>query len=507
MTDPGGSGGSTVNIPLLLEMIASGEPDRVGIGSSRGGMTYAELGRRATVAARALRESGVARVVFVGTNGPAFPVAVFASARAGIPLVSLNYRLSADTLRGLVAEQPDPLVIADFQGRQAIGASIDATAWLASTTPAESTPAVQPVDVDPEAIALLLYTSGTTAAPKAAVLRHRHLAAYVLGSVEFGSAAGDEAALVSVPAYHIAGVANLLSNVYAGRRIVYLDRFTPADWLATVREEGITHAMVVPTMLARIVRAVADGADPAVPTLRSISYGGAPMPAAVIERALETFPDVAFVNAYGLTETSSTIAVLGPDDHRTAVASADPRVRARLGSVGRILPTVEVRVCDDAGRPLPPGEVGELWVSGPQVSGEYLNAPSRSGDGWFRTRDRGRVDEAGYLFVEGRADDTIIRGGENIAPAEIEDVILRHPDIADAAVVGVADEEWGQRIAAVLVPVPGARVDLDGLRGWLRDRLRGSKTPDDLVLAAELPRTDTGKLLRRQVVADIAETR
>jgi acyl-CoA synthetase (AMP-forming)/AMP-acid ligase II len=422
-------------------------------------------------------------------------------------LVSLNYRLDASTLRALVAEQPDPLVITDYEGSEAISPNVRAAEWLASTTPADPAPVVEPAFVDPDEIALLLYTSGTTAAPKAAVLRHRHLASYVLGSVEFASANAADAALVSVPAYHIAGVANLLSNVYAGRRIVYLDRFTPAGWLATVRGEGITNAMVVPTMLARIVQAVAEGADPAVPTLRSISYGGAPMPTPVIERALEVFPDVAFVNAYGLTETSSTIAVLGPDDHRAALASADPRVRARLGSVGRILPTIEVRVVDDEGRPLPDGEVGELWVSGPQVSGEYLNAPNQAGDGWFRTRDRGHVDGAGYLFVEGRADDTIIRGGENIAPAEIEDVILRHPDVADAAVVGVADEEWGQRIAAVLVPVTGATLDLDGLRGWLRERLRGSKTPDELVVAAELPRTDTGKLLRRQVAVDIGEAR
>jgi acyl-CoA synthetase (AMP-forming)/AMP-acid ligase II len=488
-----------VNIPLLLEMIASGEPDRVGIGPAHGGMTYAELARRVAVAAHALRESGAARVVFVGTNGPAFPVAVFAAAQAGIPLVSLNYRLDAATLRGLVAQQPDPLVITDYAGGEALGRT--AADWLATTTPTGAVP--EPPAVDPDEIALLLYTSGTTAAPKAAVLRHRHLASYVLGTVEFASAAATDAALVSVPAYHIAGVANLLSNVYAGRRIVYLDRFTPEGWLDTVRSEGITNAMVVPTMLARITQAVDGGADPSVPTLRSISYGGAPMPAAVIERALAVFPDVGFVNAYGLTETSSTIAVLGPDDHRAALASTDPRERARLGSVGRILPTVAVRACDDAGHPLPPGEVGELWVSGPQVSGEYLNAPSQSSDGWFRTRDRGHVDEAGYLFVEGRADDTIIRGGENIAPAEIEDVILRHPDVADAAVVGVADDEWGQRIAAVLVPAAGATLDLDGLRGWLRQRLRGSKTPDELRVADELPRTDTGKLLRRQVAADI----
>jgi acyl-CoA synthetase (AMP-forming)/AMP-acid ligase II len=367
-----------------------------------------------------------------------------------------------------------------------------------------------PEPFDPEAIALLLYTSGTTAAPKAAVLRHRHLSAYVMGTVEFASADDDAASLVSVPPYHIAGVSNTVSNLYAGRRVVHLTTFTPEAWLDTVRAEGITHALVVPTMLARVVEHL-DGlgvTDAAVPTLRSLAYGGAPMPARIIERALALLPTTDFVNAYGLTETSSTVAVLGPDDHRVAAASDDPAVRARLGSAGTLVPGIEAEVRDGHGAPVPPGAVGELWLRGEQVSGEYLHRDAVvDPDGWFPTRDRAWLDPDGFLFVEGRADDTIIRGGENIAPAEVEEVLRAHPAIADAAVFGLPDEEWGQVIAAVVVVRAGHEVDGDGVRAFAREHLRSSKTPDVVEFRAELPVTETGKLLRRVLQAELAATR
>jgi acyl-CoA synthetase (AMP-forming)/AMP-acid ligase II len=228
------------------------------------------------------------------------------------------------------------------------------------------------------------------------------------------------------------------------------------------------------------------------------------MPAPVIERALEAFPDAQFVNAYGLTETSSTIALLTPEDHRLAQASDDERVRARLGSAGRPVPGIELQIRAEDGRVLRPGEAGELWIRGAQVSGEYRGLGSvLDAEGWFPTRDLASVDEDGYLFVEGRADDTIIRGGENIAPAEIEDALLSHPGIAQAAVVGPADEEWGQRIAAVVVLRPGWTLGEELVRDHVRTHLRGSRTPDLILFRQELPHTPTGKLLRGEVLQDV----
>jgi len=192
--------------------------------------------------------------------------------------------------------------------------------------------------------------------------------------------------------------------------------------------------------------------------------------------------------------------VLGPGDHRKSMASDDPAVRARLGSVGRPLPGVEFQIRSEDGEVLGPDEVGLVYVRGEQISGEYSGHSVLDDDGWFATRDRGRLDAGGYLFIEGRADDTIIRGGENIAPAEIEDVLLRHPGVADAVVVGLPDEEWGQRLAAVVVPLPGREVDAEAVREFVRGRLRSSKTPEHIACWPELPRTPTGKILRRDVV-------
>jgi acyl-CoA synthetase (AMP-forming)/AMP-acid ligase II len=370
---------------------------------------------------------------------------------------------------------------------------------LLDVPPDEAEPAAPPAVDSRDEVAVILYTSGTTAVPKAALLRHRHLLAYVFATQEFGMADPAEATLVALPPYHVAGLMNLLSNLYTGRRVVYDASFDAERWLATVRDERITHAMVVPTMLARITEALGGGKAEA-PALRSLAYGGARTPRHVIERALRQFPQTGFVNAYGLTETSSSIAVLGPEDHRAAIRSADESVRARLGSVGRPLPGIEVEIREESGTPAPAGTTGLVFVRGEQISGEYGGGDGRAQDGWFATRDLGRLDEEGYLFIEGRTDDTIIRGGENIAPAEIEDVLMQHPTVEEAAVIGLPDAEWGQRIVAVLV---GGDADPEEIRAYAKQRLRSSKTPDAVVVREQLPRTATGKLLRRTLVAEL----
>ena len=500
-----------MNISMLLDMAASGSPDRLALGPARSGTTYARLQRQARAGAAIIARAGASRLVFVAGNDELFPTTLFATALAGVPIVPLNYRLGRSQLAELLAEQPEgALVVCDPRYRAVAagsGAALRTTDqwWTEIDAAAESDGDAVPDLADPagDGVAVLLYTSGTSAAPKAAVLRHRHLTSYILGSVEFGSAAATDATLVTVPPYHIAGIANALSNVYAGRRIVYLDRFDPAEWLQLATAEGVTNAMLVPTMLARIVQYLdRDGsAAGPVPAVRTLAYGGARMPLPVIERALALFPETGFVNAYGLTETSSTIAVLSPEDHRGAVASEDPQVRARLASAGRPVPGLEVEIRDDSGAPVASGQAGELWVRGPQVSGEYAGGGSGTdADGWFATKDLARFDADGYLFVEGRLDDTIIRGGENISPADIEDVILRHPAVAECAVVGVPDEEWGQRLVAAVVPRSDDGVDVAELREWLAAQLRSSKTPDEVRVWTELPQTDTGKIVRRQVL-------
>jgi fatty-acyl-CoA synthase len=218
---------------------------------------------------------------------------------------------------------------------------------------------------------------------------------------------------------------------------------------------------------------------------------------------MHLLPDVDLTNAYGLTETSSTIAVLGPDDHRAA-RDGDPVATGRLSSAGRVLPTVEIEVRGGLGEALPAGETGEIWVRGEQVSGEYLGKDSGLDEGWFATRDAGHLDSAGYLFVHGRLDDVIVRGGENLSPGEIEGVLVEHPAVAAAAVVGIPDTEWGEAVVAAVVLQPGQAADEEELRDFVRERLRSTKTPQRIEVRGELPFNETGKLLRRVLRDELA---
>jgi fatty-acyl-CoA synthase len=309
-----------------------------------------------------------------------------------------------------------------------------------------------------------------------------------------------------VPAYHVAGVSTILSSIYSGRRIVYLAAFDAELWVRAASSERVSHAMVVPTMLTRILDAL-ESNQVQLPALRHLSYGGGRMPIEVIERALAMLPHVDFVNAYGLTETSSTVSVLGPDDHRLAISSDDASARRRLGSVGRPLPGIEVEIRDVDGGVLGPGERGEIYVRGEQVAGEYLGRSLLTADGWFPTNDAGFFDPDGFLFLEGRLDDVIVRGAENLSPGEIEDVLLAHASIAAACVVGVPDVEWGEAVAAVVTLRPGAEVDEDELRQWVRSHLRSTRTPELIEFRDELPYNEMGKLLRRTVREELTQVR
>jgi acyl-CoA synthetase (AMP-forming)/AMP-acid ligase II len=495
-----------VGIELLLDMAVGSYDDRLATGNRGNGLTYVDLDHTAAGGAALIRAAGAGSVAFLGGNGPVLPALMFAAARAAVPICPLNYRLSADQIAELIAQLDNPYVVVDSSHLDLVPGRdvLVADEWLAA---ARATEAVAGEPAADDTAAVILFTSGTTASPKAALLRHENLLSYVLQTVEFASAGDDDAILVSVPPYHVAGIGAALTNIYSGRRMVYLPDFSPERWLGLVRDEAITNAMVVPTMLARVVEHLA-GAPAGTPSLRALAYGGARMPAAVLEAALAAFPDVDFVNAYGLTETSSTIAVLGPEDHRVASASDDPNVRARLGSIGRFVPGIEAQIRDEGGQEVAPGEFGELWVRGPQVSGQYRGrGPAVDEDGWFPTRDRARVDPEGYVYLDGRIDDTIIRGGENIAPQEIEAVLADFPGVRDAAVVGVPDDEWGQRLVAVLVAEDGRGVDPQEVSSFVRKRLRGSRTPDDVVLRTELPYSATGKLLRRVLISELTGER
>jgi acyl-CoA synthetase (AMP-forming)/AMP-acid ligase II len=477
-----------MNVAMLLEMAADGLGDRVAIGGPNDGLTFTALREHAVTAAERVRGTNATTLALLEPNGPMVPVALFGSAWAGCSYAPMNYRLPGDAIEQLLARL-QPAVIATSDE------------WLGSSGTATARSEYPP---EPEHPAVLLFTSGTSAAPKAAVLGHDHLTSYVFTTAEFGSAGEDEVNLLAAPPFHVAGVVAVLTSTYTGRRVVPLPSFTPEAWIEIARHERVTHGFLVPTMLARIVDVMENDPDARVPSLRRLTYGGARMPTSVLERALTLFPEAGFVNAYGLTETSSTVCILGPEDHREAFESSDPAIRRRLESAGRPIPGIEVRI-DCAGEAAAPGQPGEILLRGEQVSGEYVASDSKHDEGgWLRTGDLGYVDDDGYLFVVGRADDMIIRGGENLSPTEIEDVLLQHPGVAAAAVVGLPDAEWGERVAAMIVwRSRAAAPAVDDLRAWARERLGSLKTPEVLVACDELPITATGKVVHRDVRATL----
>jgi acyl-CoA synthetase (AMP-forming)/AMP-acid ligase II len=491
-----------MNISLVLQMAAEAEPERIGLVCGGRRWSYRALLRAARAAAADISSSGCSYVALLDESSEAAAIALFGAALAGVPYVPLNYRLADPELASLLSRIAPAYIVGDAERIARLspdpGHRIRArSVFLADATKSD---ALSSADEPPEGIAVQLFTSGTTAAPKAALLRHANLLSYILGTVEFGAASEEEAALVSVPPYHVAGIAALLSSVYAMRRIVLLPAFDPGDWLQLAAAERATHAFLVPTMLGRVIARLDAGVSADLSAMRAVSYGGGRMPTELIERALELFPETDFTNAYGLTETSSTIALLGPEEHRVARASADPQARARLGSVGRPLPTVQVEIRDEEGRPLPAGERGEIYVRGDQVSGEYRERSALDAAGWFPTRDAGWLDAQGYLFLAGRADDVIVRGGENISPGEIEDVLLAHPAIVDAAAVAVPSTEWGEAVGIAIVVRPGfAAPGEQQLRELVRNRLRSSRVPERIAVVEALPYNEMGKLLRREV--------
>jgi acyl-CoA synthetase (AMP-forming)/AMP-acid ligase II len=282
-------------------------------------------------------------------------------------------------------------------------------------------------------------------------------------------------------------------------------QFEVKEWMKAVQDEKATRAMLVPTMLKRIVD------DPEfnnynLTSLKIVTYGAAPMPLPVIKKAIELMPWVSYINAFGQTETASTITFLGPEDHVLSGSEEeiDQKLKRLTGSIGKPLADVEVKIVDEADNTLGINEVGEILVKGPRVMSGYWKDEQKTAqvitkDGWLRTSDRGYMDEEGYIFLAGRSDDIIIRGGENISPAEVESVLDLHPDIEEAVIIGIPDPEWGQEPRAIVVLKKGAQVTEQDIIDFCRPKLAGFKRPRSVVFVDALPRSAVGKVLRNEL--------
>ena len=469
-------------------MAAESMGDREAVKLNNDSITFSELNHMSKCVASLVKNKE--KIGFLSENNLLMPAALFGAAIAGVEFVPLNYRLSKEQLN-MQLKRISPAILFTDQDIKVEGIKTIGINSLTFDNEAELNS-----HIDDEAVAVELFTSGTTGEPKSAVLKHKNLMAYILGTVEFMSADPEESVLLSVPPYHIAGIAAVLSSSYSGRKIVQLPNFSAEIWIRLVIEEKITNAFLVPTMLKRIVEKSNDSLT--LPSLKNVAYGGGKMPRSVIERAMQLLPHVNFTNAYGLTETSATICMLGPEDHRSAFNSSDALIKRRLSSVGRPIPSIELIIKNDKGNICSPEELGNVWVRGEQVSGEYKGIGSKlDSEGWFPTKDRGFLDKDGYLFIDGRADDVIVRGGENISPGEIEDVVRTHSNVEDVAAVAVKDTEWGEAVGLVIVA--NSPIEDNEIIRLVKTKLRSSRVPSIIKYMDELPYNETGKLLRRVI--------
>jgi acyl-CoA synthetase (AMP-forming)/AMP-acid ligase II len=513
-----------MNTVGFLTIPASIAPDQEAIVFAQHRLPYAEVESRVRRLAGALAGLGVSRgtrVAALDTNSHRYVEAYYASALLGGVFIPVNYRAKPpELLHMLRAGEASVLLVgarylpavqalrADLPALRTLivfdGASNDLPGYEALVAGAE--PLEGEADVDDDDTTILMFTSGTTSLPKGVILRYGDFSAYVTANVELADGTPRGAALLCAPLYHIAGATNMMTTLWTGRRLVVMPQFEARAWLDLVARERITHAFVVPTMM-KLILDQPDLERRDLSSLEVLAYGGAPMPFPVIRRAIERLPKgLGFVNAFGQTETTSTLTVLGPEDHRLDGGPDEvERTLRRLRSIGRPLPDVEVRIMGESGRVLGASEVGEIHVRTPRAMKGYAGAADSPfiDDGWLPTRDLGWVDEDGYLYVAGRKDDMIIRGGENIAPAEVEAVLGAHPAVEEVAVVGLPDVEWGQRVGAFVVLRPGEDVTAEALGEFCRQRLASFKKPEVIQFLPELPKNPMGKVLRRELRARV----
>jgi acyl-CoA synthetase (AMP-forming)/AMP-acid ligase II len=483
--------------------------------------TFAETNERINRLTNALSKLGIRKGDLVGilqVNCPEYIEAYFATAKLGAIFVPLNFRAKSEELIYMIRNAELKLLFFGNRYTEMVekmrfqlpnlkhSVVLDEPAkdllyyedFLGASPPDDYMG-----EIGDEEVTILMYTAGTTGRPKAVPLRHDAFGTYIMENVDPASPDVEERNLLTVPLYHVAGVQAMLAAFYGGRTLVLLKQFDVKEWMEAVQREKVSRAMLVPTMLKMVIDSP-DFSKYDLSSLKVITYGAAPMPFEVIRKAIGVLAWVKFINAYGQTETASTIAMLGPDDHviTGTETEREKKLKRLASSIGRPLPDVEVKIADDGGKSLPALAMGEIWVKGPRVMSGYWGDRERTAqvitpDGWLRTGDKGWLDEDGYIFLGGRGDDMIIRGGENISPEEIENVLYSHPKIEEAAVIGVPDPEWGQQPRAIVVLRKGEVATAEEIIEYCRSKLAGFKRPRSVVFIEALPRNQVGKVIKR----------
>jgi len=481
-------------------------------------VTYAELHRRVGALGAGLGRLGVGRgerIGYLGVNSLPHLECVLGVPSHGRVLTDLNFRLSAAELAFMVEDAEVGALVVDRAnlevGRELRGLCSGLGTLVladegeeADCVPYAELVAGEPVPwaaVDPDELAAISYTGGTTGRPKGVMLSHANLLANAGHNLLATGHVPSDVMIHPCPMFHSAGVANLFACLWVGASNVIVPRFDAADVVARIERHGVTLAILVPTMLARFLDHLEQEGG-GVSTLRNLQYAASPISPDLQRRAVERL-GCEIAQFYGMTEAAPTVTHLSPEDHARGVAGVEPH-RTRLASVGVPVPGVQTEVRDADGREAGAGEVGEIWLRGPNVMLGYWNRPEETHDalvdGWYRSGDLGYADADGYLYLVDRIKDMIVTGGENVYSVEVERALQAHGAVREAAVFGIPDPRWGEAVHAVVVVADGEALDEAELVAVCRAELAGFKVPRSFELRGEaLPASGAGKVLKAKL--------
>ncbi len=504
------------NLADMVRKLATSRDKAIALEFEGRRTSFAEFDVLTNRVANGLKALGVRpreRIAYLGKNSDVYFELLLGAMKANVVMTPVNWRLAAPEIAFIVADCKAPVLFVGPECASQVGSirsqlpelrvviatEGDAAEWQNYPAWRDAQDARDPqIDISRSDVAIQLYTSGTTGKPKGAMLSHGNLLSLLENSdgtnADWNRWTENDVSLVAMPIFHIGGSGWGLVGLYYGARGVIAREFDPTKVLDFIEHDKVTKLFMVPAAMQFVVRQPrARSVD--FSCLKYILYGASPIPAALLKECIEVF-GCGFVQVYGMTETTGSIVALPPEDH---VEGLD-----RMRSAGKALPGVELAILDVDGRQLPPGEVGEIATRSSSNMVGYWNLPEATTrtigrDGWLRTGDAGYMDKDGYLYIQDRIKDMIISGGENIYPAEVESAVCDHPDVAEAAVIGIPDDTWGEAVKAIVVLKPGKQTTASDIINFTRSQVAAFKTPKTVDFIEALPRNASGKILRRHL--------